>query len=219
MNVDVKLYLSVPSCREPKSGFNASFLGLSAYLLQKGIKDHNLIGIYPQIAAQASCLSQARQHSLSTALKEGFTHWLSLDDDMMFPANCVDQLIAHNAPVVTANYRKKNHTKVLGVCQGIDDKILDSTGKTGTQKIGWMGGGLFLVDLEKIKHIPAPHFEVVWCKERQDYYDQDYYFSAKLRQHGIDILLDHDLSQQTKHIGDYLFEWPQVEQEISEAAE
>lgn len=217
--VDVKLYISVPSCREPKSGFNASFLSLSAYLLQKGIKDHNLVGIYPQIAAQASCLSQARQHSLSTALKEGFTHWLSLDDDMMFPANIVDIMIAHDEAIVTANYRKKNHVNVLGVCQGLDGKIIDSTGRSGTEKIGWMGGGLFLANLNRIKHIPAPHFEVVWCPERQDYYDQDNYFSAKLREAGIDILLDHDLSQSVKHIGDYLFEWPQIQQQMLEAAE
>jgi hypothetical protein len=206
---DIKLFISVPSCREPKAGFNASFLSLSAHLLQRGIEGHNLVGIYPEIAAQASCLSQSRQAALSKAIKDGFTHWLSLDDDMMFPSNIIDLMLKHDAALVTANYRRKNFNKVMGVCMGLDGKIIDSTGKTGTEIIGWMGGGMFLADIEKIKHIPAPHFEVVWCPERDDYYDQDNYFSAKLRQNGIDILLDHDLSQFISHIGDYPYAWQQ----------
>jgi hypothetical protein len=217
--VDIRLYISVPSCREPKAGFNSSLLSLTAKLIKEGIKGHNLLSIYPEIAAQASCLSQARQHALTKAIKDNCTHWLSLDDDMMFPHDVVEQMLVHDAAIVTANYRKKNFRQVVGVCQGLDGNMIDSTGKSGTEIIGWMGGGLFLVDLEKIKHIHAPHFEVVWCPEREDYYDQDNYFSAKLRQHGVDILLDHDLSQSVKHIGDYLFEWPQVEQELAEAAE
>lgn len=206
---DIRLYISVPSCREPKSGFNASFLSLTAYLLKSGIKNHNLQAIFPEIAAQASCLSQARQSALTKAINENCTHWLSLDDDMMFPGNLVDLMLAHDAPVVTANYRRKNFHRVVGVCMGIDGELIDSTGRTGTEKIGWMGGGMFMADIAKIKHIPAPHFEVVWCPERHDYYDQDNYFSAKLRQNGIDILLDHDLSQKITHIGDYPYSWPE----------
>lgn len=207
--IDIKLFISVPSCREPKSGFNASFLSLTANLLSNGLKNHKLVGIAPEIAAQASCLSQARQHALDKAIENGFTHWLSLDDDMMFPADVVDQMLAHDAAIVTANYRKKNYKQVIGVCQGIDGLGIDSTGKSGTEVIGWMGGGMFLADLAKIKHIPRPHFEVVYCKERNDYYDQDNYFSAKLRQNGVEILLDHDLSQQIIHVGDYPFAWEQ----------
>ncbi len=41
------------------------------------------------------------------------------------------------------------------------------------------------------------------------YFDQDYYFSSKLRQNGVDIWCDHSLSQAIKHVGDYHYEWPQ----------
>lgn len=101
---------------------------------------------------------------------------------------------------------------------GLDGEIIDSTGKSGSEEIGWMGGGMFLADIQAIKHIPAPHFEVVWCPERQDYYDQDNYFSAKLRENNIPILLDHTLSQSIVHVGDYPFAWEQILKVVKEAA-
>jgi hypothetical protein len=206
--MEVRLLISVPSCREWKSAFGSSFVGLNVKLMHSGLRDHKLTALYPDIAAQASCLSQAREKALSKAIDGNFTHWLSLDDDMVFPCDIVDRFLARDKAVVTANYRRKS-PKVSGVCMGIDGQLVDSTGKTGLEKIGWMGGGMFLVDIENIKHIPQPRFEVVWCPELKDYYDQDQYFSAKLRQGGVDIWCDHDLSQSIKHIGDTHFEWDQ----------
>lgn len=207
---DIKLFISVASCRGWMPAFGASFLGLNCNLVSNGIKGHNLAGLYPDIAAQASCLSQARQCALNKAIDGGYTHWLSLDDDMQFPMDIIDKMIVHEKAVVTANYRRKNPNVVSGVCMGLDGQIIDSTGKSGLEQIGWMGGGCFLADIEKIKHIPRPHFEVSWCEERQDYYDQDNYFSAKLRQHNAEIWLDHGLSQLISHVGDYHYKFPEV---------
>lgn len=206
---EIRLFISVPSCREWKPSFGSSFTAMNCNLVSKGIGNHKLTRIYPEIAAQASCLSRARQLALNKAIAGNFTHWLSLDDDMLFPNDVVDRLLAHDKPVVTANYRRKNADNVLGVCMGLDGQIINSTGKTGIENIGWMGGGLFLADIQKIKSVPAPHFEVVWCEERQDYYDQDMYFSMKVRHHGHEIWCDHDLSQEVVHVGDYNFSWPE----------
>lgn len=207
---EIRLFVSVPSCREWKPAFGSSFVGLNCKLVSNGLKDHKLMAVYPEIAAQASCLSHARQIALNKAIEGNFSHWLSLDDDMQFPVDVVDQMLAHDKDVVTANYRRKNPHIVSGVCMGLDGEIIDSTGKSGLEQIGWMGGGMFLADIEKIKHIPRPHFEVSWCAERQDYYDQDNYFSAKLRQFGCEIWLDHDMSQSIFHVGDYHYGWPKV---------
>lgn len=206
---EIRLLISVPSCREWKAAFGSSFLSLNCFLLKAGVRNHKLTQVYPDIMAQASCLSQARQIAFNKAKDGGFTHWLSLDDDMMFPHDLVDQLIQHEKEVVTANYRRKSPTQITGVCMGLDGQIIDSTGKTDLEEIGWMGGGCFLADIEKIKHVEGPHFEVVWSKDLNNYFDQDYYFSAKLRQAGIKIWMDNACSQHIKHVGDYHFAWPQ----------
>lgn len=205
---EVRLLISVPTCREWKPAFGASFLGLNCHLLKAGIPGYKLTHVYPDLMAQASCLSQARESALHKAVQGQFTHWLSLDDDMIFPIDTVHQLINHDKDVVTANYRRKSPTQIAGVCMGLDGQVIDSTNKFGLEQIGWMGGGCFLANINKIRHIPRPHFEVVYSPERGDYFDQDYYFSSKLRQHGSEIWCDHDLSKMIKHVGDFHFAWP-----------
>ncbi len=195
-----KLYISVPSCRDWKVDFGASMMGLTAYLFEKNIM------AYPNIMRQASCLSEARQKALDEAITGEFTHWLSLDDDHAFPPNILDGMFAHKKDIITANYRKKL-PEVVGVCIGMDGKFVDSTGKTGLEQIHLMGGGMFLADISKIKPIARPHFEVRYTAK--GYYDQDTFFSALMRENGVEIWCDHDLSQKVQHIGDYAYGWPQ----------
>lgn len=210
MSDKVRLYISVSSCRDWKTQFASSMLGLVHHLTMTGLGGR-LEAMDFKIGAQASLLSQARQVVLSEAIARGFTHWMSFDDDMVFPCDVVDQLLSHDQDIVTANYRRKKDA-VSGVCMGLDGQILDSTGKSGLEEIGWMGGGCFLADLRKLKEIPAPHFEVVWCPERNEYFDQDNVFCAKVRQHGMKIYCDHSLSQQIGHVGDYEYRFPKVMQ-------
>jgi hypothetical protein len=214
---DVRLYIAVSSCRDWKPQFGSCLLALHHHLLAEGLGGR-LRALEMKSSTQASCLSASRQSALTDALKRGFTHFLSLDDDMVFPQDTVEQLMRHGKAVITANYRRKQADKVAGVCMDLDGQILDSTGKSGLQEIGWMGGGCALFEIEAIKPVPAPHFEVVWSEEHQDYFDQDNVFSHKLRKHGVQIWCDHDLSQQVSHIGDYHFQFPQQKLELIETS-
>ncbi len=161
---------------------------------------------------QASLLSSARELALREAVERNFTHWLSLDDDMVFPMNTVDRLLAHNKPVVAANYRRKDISKNIGVACTKAAVPIDSSNKTGLEEVGYTALGMTLFDIQAIKDVPEPHFEVVWCKETRTYWDQDMVFSSKLRDNGIPIYVDHDLSHDVQHVGDYPHQFPkQVE--------
>ena len=74
-----------------------------------------------------------------------------------------------------------------------------------------MGGGCLLVELDKIKEVVPPRFSVLWVKEKQSYMDQDNYFALRLREKGIKIYCDHDLSNQIQHIGDVAYQFPKGE--------
>lgn len=122
---EIRLFISVPSCREWKPAFGSSFLGLNCHLLKAPIEGCNLTQIYPDISAQASCLSQARQSALNKAIDGNFTHWLSLDDDMMFPYDLAHHLLAHDKEIVTCNYRRKSPTQITGVCMGLNGEVVE----------------------------------------------------------------------------------------------
>lgn len=203
---DVNLFISVPSVRDWKPQFGASICMLAEHLVCKKL-DGRLAKVRYNFQMQSSCLSVSREMSLLYAEKEGFTHWLSLDDDMMFPSDIVERLISHDLPVVVANYRRKQK-EVAGICIGKENTPINSSGKKGVEEIEWMGGGCNLFKIDAIKEIRPPRFSVLWVDETQSYMTEDYYFSLRLRDKGIKIFCDHDASKLVKHIGDYVYEFP-----------
>lgn len=204
---EISLLVSVASCRDWKPQFGIS-LALLADRLASNRLGGTLARVRYSIKAQASCLSISREEALTLAEKDGFTHWLSLDDDMGFPPDAVDRLIKHDLPIVAANYRRKQK-KVAGICLSTNGEVINSEGKTGLEEVGWIGGGCSLVDVEKVKVVRPPRFSVLWVEERKSYMSEDYFFSMKLRENGIKIFCDHDLSNDMQHIGDVAYTFPE----------
>lgn len=214
---DVKLYISVASCRDWKPQFGASITGLFYHLFQNGLNGR-LKAIDFKAAMQASCLSGAREIALREATERGFTHWLSLDDDMSFPMDIVERLLAHDKTVVAANYRRKDISKNVGVACYEGAVPVDSSEKHGLEEVAFSAFGLSLIKIQEIKHIAEPHFEVVWNPATRTYWTEDMVFSAKLRTNGIKLWVDHDLSHDIQHIGDYAHQFPALPEQLKEAA-
>lgn len=156
-------------------------------------------------ASNISLLSKGRQDAITHALKQGCTHMLFLDDDMIFPENSLEILLSRKSQAIGVNYVRKNTTELLHVSADLNGQMVYSKGKSGIEEVGHVGMGIFLLDLAIIKSVPAPHFEVLWNTNISDYDSEDTYFCEKLRKHGVKIHVDHDLSQKVGHIGDYAY--------------
>lgn len=208
---EVKLFISVPSNRDWKGRFGASLAGLMSRLTNPGIQveGYQLKSFFLRAWGQASCLSIVRQKFVDEIIAEGFTHWLALDDDMTFPMDIVDQLIRHNKPIVSCNARHK-HEEVKGTLLDVNGQTVDSTGRTGLQEIKAMGGAIFLAQVDSFKHIPRPHFQVLWLEDRKEYLSEDMYFALLLNNNGVKMYCDHDASQHIGHIGDHEYKFPEV---------
>ena len=202
----VRLFVSVSSCRDWKPQFGTSMVLLAEHLVANKLGG-TLECVQYSFQMQASCLSSSREHALTFAQENGFTHWLLLDDDMVFPCDVVDRMIAHNLPVVSANYRRKQ-AEVVGICLDLNGQYLNSTGKTGLEEVSYIGGGCNLIDVRAISNIEAPRFSVLYVKEKASYMSEDYYFSIKLHEAGIKMYCDHDVSNEIKHIGDVAYTFP-----------
>jgi len=64
---------------------------------------------------------------------------------------------------------------------------------------------MFLLELDALKNVPAPHFEVRWREDIQDYSGEDMYFCRKLFAAGEQIFIDHDLSNDCGHVGSLVY--------------
>ena len=212
----INLFISIPSNRDWKPKFCTSLVNLihrldKCIFTGESLGNHILTKYIYKSYGNASCLSIARQKFVDEMITEGYTHWLSLDDDMSFPMDIVDRLLSWNKDIVSCNARQKTEVnKILGSCQGMDGLPVDSTGKTGLEELKTMGGAIFLAKIDSFKYIPKPHFQVMWSPEHNDYVGEDVHFAALLKVNGIQLWCDHDASQHIGHIGEYEYKFPQL---------
>lgn len=195
-----KVYIAVCSCRDWKPQFGVSLCGLISH----APKTEGLDSVFLNVLQGTSVLPRARQLAMEDAIKGGFTHILMLDDDMKFTPDLLESLLNRNAPVVGLNYARKDGSGGTMACD-LEGKPVCSKGKTGIEEIGWIGFGGILIDLEAIKPISKPYFEMRWLEERSDFMGEDFYFSMKAQSEGVQIYIDHDASAKCAHIGDFQY--------------
>lgn len=198
----MKLLIATPSGRDYKFQFATSLLNLMNYINGRGVngKPAHLI---MHLLSNASLLPDARQKSIQAAIDQECDYILMVDDDMQFPPDVVDRLQAHGVDVCAANYIAKG---VGGKPTAMnDDGKIYSKDKSGIEEVGWIGLGLCLMRIAAIKDIPPPWFEVVWLPETKSYLGEDYFYCETLRRHNVKIHIDHDVSHDIGHIGDYAY--------------
>lgn len=146
-----------------------------------------------------SCLPQGRQELLIEAIKGGYTHLLMIDDDMLFPYDMLDCMIGHLA--IGVNAVRKNPNKRMYTAFDANKNEIISQNKIGSELVHRCGLGIFLLEIDCMKDIPAPHFEIRYNEATGNYITEDYYFCEKLQAAGIPIRVQHDVSQFVAHVG------------------
>lgn len=200
---DVAVYVAIPSNRDWKVQFGSSLTGLLFHCMRSGLSTAKLVNFHINNMAGASLLSRAREKALQEATAMGFTHILFIDDDMAFPQNVLDRLMAHDLPFVAANYAAKIPGRTKSVCFDAEGKNINSAQRTGLEEVAFVGAGMMLVDLAAANKIASPRFQVLWNEEAQDYIGEDRYFCDALKATGTPLMVDHDISMDVWHIGDF----------------
>lgn len=146
----------------------------------------------------------ARNKLVRAALDGDFSHLLFIDDDMSFPPNVPERLVAHAVDVVAANYTKRQ-LPALPVAQA-KGRYLFSKGKTGLEEVDHAGTGMMMIRVELFKKLPWPWFKTSLREEATDpIVSDDVHFCRLAREHGYKIWVDHDLSQEIGHVGDMAY--------------
>lgn len=156
---------------------------------------------------QVSLLSQGRQEILDECLNEGFTHLLFLDDDMVFPPGLVRKLIKSGKKLIGVNSLRKDPRQLIYTAKYEGGEYVKSKDRKGIDEIAKIGLAMFLIDLSAVKKTQRPHFEIRWNEETGCYTGEDYYFLNKLRAAGEKVYVDHELSNECGHIGQFVYSY------------
>ena len=127
----------------------------------------------------------------------GWTHFLSVEDDMMFPADALHRLARHRVPICGANYSTNKGQRLYFTAGMCGKRFVTDDTSTGIEEVDLIPQGLTLVAREVYETVPMPWYT--------GGYMADYHFSEKARNHGFHIYVDHDVSKEIGHIGPHVY--------------
>ena len=145
-------------------------------------------------------LVQSRHNLIVAALKDKCTHIMCLDSDMTFPRDTFIRLYQRDKDAIGVNATTRAYP-VMHIAHDLKGKRISSAGKSGVQKVQHVGLAVMLMKAEIFGRIEPPLFMMEWIPEMGSYCGEDVYFCAKLQHAGVDVYIDHDLSNEVGHLG------------------
>lgn len=166
----------------------------------------------------------ARQKLLALLIAQGVTHVLWVDTDMSFPRDALLRLLNHRKDVVGINYAKREAPpeyvafKHVDIAGGNSTKLATLPESTGLEKVDALGFGMVLMRTEPLLDLPDPRKEPWFFFEYLPggrTVGEDVFFCRILRERlGLDIYVDHDLSKECSHIGQFPYRLEHVGLEV-----
>lgn len=157
---------------------------------------------------RSSILPKNRLDCIKVAKANKADYLLFLDSDHSFPSNLLHRLIAHGKPIVAANCVTKTipaKTTARGFEEGNPQgvPIFSDEGKHGLEEVWRIGTGVMLIRKDAFSVIPHDVWGMVYKPEADTYQGEDWSFCEAAQRLGIPIFVDHDISREVGHIGNY----------------
>lgn len=201
----MKIAVCIPCTDFIPTGTVMSLLALQNFIVTHPVDDDQNLNIFTE---QSSLLVMSRQNLIDRALEWGADWILMLDSDMTFPADTFHRLASHNLPIVACNYVRRA-VPTSPVTKNVNEKLmLTNPDSTGLEEASYTGFGVCLVAADVFKKLEKPYFDTAWVKldDAKDYecLGEDVFFFKKVRYFtDAKLFIDHDLSQQITHIGQF----------------
>ena len=150
------------------------------------------------LVSKGTLLCNQRTDLVKQSLDMKASYVLFIDSDMRFPVDTLRQLLHHNLNIVGANCIQRGTDK--STAQNAKG-FVSSKGATGIEEVEHLGFGVTLIATDVFKKIPQPWFATPYDGEH--FVGEDIFFCHKAKECHFKIFIDHDLSKQIKHVGNY----------------
>jgi hypothetical protein len=200
------------------SAFAYDLARLTAYWSARHVPKGGALHLF---TSQGTLIADQRQNLVLEALKVEADYVLWCDTDMRFPKDIVDRLHAHGKDVVAANYstRRVPCKPVAFADASCRNLVYTNADSTGLEEAYAIGMGAMLERADIYKKLALPFFSIGYSQAAQDFFGEDVFHCHKLREVGVKVYIDHDVSKEVRHIGNFEFanEHAEAQREIVEA--
>lgn len=146
------------------------------------------------VATEGHTVAENRNYIATQSLRNKCDYLLFVDDDMVFPEDTLEKLLAHDKHIVGVN----SHSRVLP----LKTTVKGDLGET-LSSVEVVGTGILLVKTDVFKKISQPHFQFGVTDFGWTFMGEDAWFCKKAKECGFGIWCDPTI--EVKHIGDYLY--------------
>lgn len=201
---DLNVICCIPSNGTVPMGFALSLAQAMAHFASLPYDGQKKIGLWN---VRSSNLAEGRQRLVAKAMEDQATHIMWFDSDMKFPPDTITRLLNHAKPVVGVNYPQKNiEARPTAYLDSPDyvGPVYSGERATGLQEVSVLGMGVMLTELAVFDVLPLPHFKFTPLPpENTRHSGEDVHFCHELSKLGIPVFVDHDLSKECAHIGEF----------------
>jgi hypothetical protein len=153
-------------------------------------------------------LVSQREDLAHWALDNGCTHLLWIDSDMRFPMWSLLHMLAtmheKGYEVLAANYPTRGmpvRTVAFKDFKVSDERVYTTPESPEFEKVSGVGMGLMLVKADVMTRLPQPWFQIGYSPAMRSFEGEDLHFARRLEAAGVDIWIDHNLSEHVRHQG------------------
>lgn len=218
----LSVMVAYPSLGEVKARFNNCLVNMITYYMSDPVPGYRQQMIKP-MNVRGSIIPRQRMMAVKEALKDGFTHILWVDSDQTFPKDTIHRLLVHDRDVVGCNIATKQipasptARKRGGNIGG--EPVYTDPDSPPLESVWRLGCGIMLMRMSVFEKIGLGCFEIRWEPEIQDYRGEDWSMCKALEAAGLEIWVDHRLSDEVKHVGDFEYDHNVVGQKVVEVRE
>ncbi len=218
IRVQPKISINICTHRYMNPFFVNSMLFMVDYMNKTGL--NYVINSHMGVSNIVSGRQQRVNESIADMLEKGCTHTLFIDDDMVFSMDIVHKLLSESNKLTMDGIRKlgigvnpcrKSPVDLYYTAKPLNstnpDDFLQSKGKSGVEEVSACGLGVFLIQTSILAEIAPPHFGIEWIEEKQEHGGEDFFFIKKLRDNGVRIFVDQDISQTIGHAGEFVYSY------------
>jgi hypothetical protein len=194
----VRLVIGGPTLATVPASFALDLVQLYAHTVAHGPWSSVTVGLIG-----ATYVHVGREAFLEQAIRSHATHVLWLDTDMTVPPDTALRLCAHQRAIVAANCVMRD-PRLLCTAQRGGQRIQTTPASTGLDIVDSVGLAVCLMRTDVVADLPRPWFRHGLTATGGDL-GEDITFCRALTQAGHAIWIDHDLSQEIGHIGQYTY--------------
>jgi len=196
--VPKRVMIGVPSTNIVHADMAFGLINLIVYTFLKQIE-------VATVNRKGSLISQNRCALVDAAREIKATHLLFIDSDHLVPRELLVRLLAHDKDIVGIH----QPTKLMPCRSNVEDLKAQrlTKGGVGLEEVSRCGTGIMLINMKVFDAMKRPYFNTKYETNRfakvQGWVGEDFLFCEEARHKGFKIYVDHTLSDECFHIGQY----------------